>query len=319
MALPASAFEPLDDDLDVDCDPATIALDADEFDESLLLMPPDADEGAAGRHGFSSSPGSVDTGTLSTRMAHRVLRDAIALQLARRGFDGLRVQPLTLVAEMAACFIGAIGTQLLLVEPAARRDATPSYAPYLPHVLRLRRHTNVRTPAEWFKLKELFARLTEFNATQGTAAAQLTRQKQPCLGGRPPAAVQQLYTALRATWHFKMTPAGRVAHVNAGQADGVARAAVEPNALQAALPPSELAQVVSLNTKARRTADAWLNGIPVGSSAAPPTLFPGAFLGAAAAEPGAQASAVKRRKPTAKAEAKNPAAGPSLSREASVG
>jgi hypothetical protein len=182
MALPASAFEPLDDDLQGDSEPATIAFDADEFDESLLLMPPDEDEGAAGRDGSSRPAGSADT--LSTRMAHRVLRDAIALQLARRGFDGLRMQPLTLVAEMAACFISAIGTQLLFVEPAAPGGARPFLAPHLPHVLCLQRHTNVRTPAEWFKLKELFARQTEFLTVQGTAAAQLTKQKQPCLGGR---------------------------------------------------------------------------------------------------------------------------------------
>lgn len=131
--------------------------------------------------------------------------------------------------------------------------------------------------------------------------------------------MQQLYTALRAAWHFKMTPAGRAAHVSAGQADGAARAAVEPNALQAALPPWELAQVVSVNSKTRRTADAWMNGMPVGSSAAPPTLYPGAFLGLAVPEPSAPAAAVKRRKPAGKGEGKNPTAGPSLSREASLG
>jgi hypothetical protein len=49
---------------------------------------------------------------LGGQMAHRVLRDALALQLARRGFDGLRNTALWLVAELAADFIKALGAQL---------------------------------------------------------------------------------------------------------------------------------------------------------------------------------------------------------------
>ena len=303
MALPVSAFEPLDDSHYV-CEPATIALPAPELDESVLM--PEMEEALASQLGHApvmAAP-AVEGKTLSTLMAHRVLRDAIALQLARRGFDGLRMQPLTLVAEMAACFIGAIGTQLTHVEPAPLGPGTSSVSPYLALVFRLQRHTNLRTLSEWVKLKELFARHTELNTMQGTAAAQLGKQKQPCLGGKPPAAVQQLYTALRATWHYKMTPAGRAAHVNAGHADGVSRAAIEPNALQTALPPAELAQVVNLNLKTRRTADAWLHGVTASGASAPPTLFPGAFLCATATDSGTAAPAVKRRKPPTKPESK---------------
>lgn len=317
MALPASAFEPLHLDADDDDDDdALIALDAPELDEASLRVPTELDEADRASTANASTSG-FDATALTRPMAHRVLRDAIALQLARRGFDGLRMQPLTLVAEMAACFIGAIGTQLALAEPAPAVGPRPHLAPHLPLVLRLQRHTNLRTPAEWHKLKELFSRQTELNTMQGTQVAQLTKQKQPCLGGQPPPAVQQLYTALRATWHYKMTPAGRAAHVSSGHADGVARAAVEPNALQAALPPSELSQVVSLSSKARRTADAWLSGVPgtSASAAAMPTLFPGALLGLVAPGEGtsapptpspapaaAAANNNKRRKPSVKFE-----------------
>ena len=48
-------------------------------------------------------------------MAYRVMRDAVALQLARRGFDGLRGTALWLVVELAADFTKAIGHQLAQV------------------------------------------------------------------------------------------------------------------------------------------------------------------------------------------------------------
>ena len=51
------------------------------------------------------SPGQV----ISRQMAYRVMRDAVSLQLARRGFDGLRGTALWLVAELAADFTRAIG------------------------------------------------------------------------------------------------------------------------------------------------------------------------------------------------------------------
>ena len=45
-------------------------------------------------------------------LAMRCMRDAIALQLARRGFDGLRNSALWLITELAADFLKALGGQL---------------------------------------------------------------------------------------------------------------------------------------------------------------------------------------------------------------
>lgn len=209
--LPDSAFElfEAEDSLgDAEAESAGVSLDVNDSDEYQLL----ADKHARGAGAGDDEDGPAGA-ALTIPMAYRVLRDSIALQLARRGFDGLRMQPLSLVAEMAACFIVAIGTQLARVDPAPAQASTSAsasgLAPPLPTVLRLQRHTNLRTPAEWHKLNDLFSRKTELNTMAGTAAAQLVRQKQPCLGGRPPPSLQQLYIALRATWHYKMTAAGR--------------------------------------------------------------------------------------------------------------
>ena len=66
---------------------------------------------------------AVPPHALGGQVAHRVLRDALALQLARRGFDGLRNTALWLVAELAADFLKALGAQL-----AAQPAATPASA-----------------------------------------------------------------------------------------------------------------------------------------------------------------------------------------------
>ena len=58
--------------------------------------------------------------TISREMAYRVMRDAVALQLARRGFDGLRGTALWLVAELAADFTRALGYQLAQVAVLTR-------------------------------------------------------------------------------------------------------------------------------------------------------------------------------------------------------
>ena len=58
--------------------------------------------------------------TISREMAYRVMRDAVALQLARRGFDGLRGTALWLVAELAADFTRALGYQLAQVAVPTR-------------------------------------------------------------------------------------------------------------------------------------------------------------------------------------------------------
>ena len=57
---------------------------------------------------------------ISREMAYRVMRDAVALQLARRGFDGLRGTALWLVAELAADFTRALGYQLAQVAVLTR-------------------------------------------------------------------------------------------------------------------------------------------------------------------------------------------------------
>ena len=81
--------------------------------------------------------------TISRQMAYRVMRDAVALQLARRGFDGLRGTALWLVAELAADFTRALGYQLgQVVVPSPYTDAS-----LLPLVRRLQRHTLLSSPA----------------------------------------------------------------------------------------------------------------------------------------------------------------------------
>ena len=94
------------------------------------------------------------------------LRDAVALQLARRGFDGLRGTALWLVAELAADFTRALGYQLAQVAvPSPYRDASLlAAAP--------------RPPA------------TETHAEKGPP---------------PPRAVQELYSTARAVMHYKQS------------------------------------------------------------------------------------------------------------------
>ena len=84
------------------------------------------------------------------------LRDAVALQLARRGFDGLRGTALWLVAELAADFTRALGYQLAQVAvPSPYTDAS-----LLPLVRRLQRHTLLTSPAEWAHMATIFSRST---------------------------------------------------------------------------------------------------------------------------------------------------------------
>ena len=52
---------------------------------------------------------------MSNALALRVMRDAVALQLARRGFDGLRQSALALLAELVSTFVRSLGAQLHLV------------------------------------------------------------------------------------------------------------------------------------------------------------------------------------------------------------
>ena len=99
MSLPASALEPFAD-ADVDEEEAAgIAMDSRALADAASLLLPELEEpstsGASGVAEAESAAGA-----------------ALTSQLARRGFDGLRANPLSLVAEMAAHFIGGLGAQL---------------------------------------------------------------------------------------------------------------------------------------------------------------------------------------------------------------
>ena len=107
--------------------------------------------------------------TISRQMAYRVMRDAVALQLARRGFDGLRGTALWLVAELAADFTRALGYQLgQVVVPSPYTDAS-----LLPLVRRLQRHTLLSSPAEWAHMSTIFSRSTNQEPLQGSVYSQV--------------------------------------------------------------------------------------------------------------------------------------------------
>ena len=103
------AFPTLDED---DVEPAT-AVDKDDRLAATLgiaLQHPHARAAQPLAHP-QKAPRSY-RGRLSRDGAYRTLRDALALQLARRGFDGLRQQPLQLLTELAANFIKSLGARL---------------------------------------------------------------------------------------------------------------------------------------------------------------------------------------------------------------
>lgn len=91
---------------------------------------------------------------LGQRLALRVLRDALTLQLARRGFDGLRSSALNLLAEIAGDFIRALGAELQQLVPAEPATA----AAVVPLVLRAQHVVNMRSLADWRHAQATFAR-----------------------------------------------------------------------------------------------------------------------------------------------------------------
>ena len=208
---------------------------------------------------------------MSNALALRVMRDAVALQLARRGFDGLRQSALALLAELVSTFVRSLGAQLHLVQPLPGRQA-----------VELMRQANLRALPDWRRLRATFAHKTE--PMHGSAAWQVQGHKQPCLSGQPSHAISQLYVALRAAWHYKQTPAGRAQHANNAWAEAAPAAS-------AALPldPPGLAHAMHLNQRQRRQADGWLNG----SRASELVLLPGTRIEdqAASAAPPVPASA----------------------------
>ena len=104
--------------------------------------------------------GSTDH-AIGGRMAHRVMRDALALQLARRGYDGLCQQALWLVTELAADFLKALGAQLQREGPAQPR------VPPLAIVRRIQRHANLHGLSDWRQVCMLYTRA---HASIGTHA-----------------------------------------------------------------------------------------------------------------------------------------------------
>ena len=218
----------------------------------------------------AAPPGTVAPGQeLSRQMAYRVMRDAVALQLARRGFDGLRGAALWLVAELAGDFARALGQQLAQV-PLPPSPYTP--AALAPLVRRVQRHTLLFNAAEWHHMTLTFARTMDGERLAGTVASQL-QQVQPWRGGPPPPkSVQAIYSNMRCVWHYKQTGVGRAAHVAAGQAE--APPSVDTKQ------PQLLAHSIRLNRKQRQLADTWTYHC---ARTAGPMLLPGLPAAEAAA------------------------------------
>ncbi|KAL1528291.1 hypothetical protein AB1Y20_009648 [Prymnesium parvum] len=186
---------------------------------------------------------------LGQRLALRALRDALALQLARRGFDKLRSSAMNLLTELTADFVRALGAELRQVAPADAASAAGA-TPLVVHVQHL---VNMRSAAEWRQAQILFSRQSE---PLGPSAQQLVQQQQPKLGGPPPPpGVAGLYSAVRGAWHYKQSHAGRTAHAQASQQDF-------PHLSSASTPPSELSGSLCLGKKQRLQADAWLHDAP---------------------------------------------------------
>ena len=194
-------------------------------------------------------------------VAHRVLRDALALQLARRGFDGLRQSALWLVTELTSDFLRALGSQL------SREGQVPPAASPAAITRRIQRHANMLSPAEWRQAQLSFQRVAEPNVPSGHGSG----HRLPGQALVTPASVTPLYTAIRGAWNYKLTPAGRQAHQSAGAAE-------VPSASSAPLAPGvtgrELSESLRLSKKQRQMAETWLQA-SVGSSSTAPVLLPG--------------------------------------------
>ena len=214
---------------------------------------------------------------LGGQMAHRVLRDALALQLARRGFDGLRNTALWLVAELAADFIKALGAQL-----AAQPAATPAAT-----VRRLQRHTNMLSASEWHQAQISFVRVAEPVGPGGTAMRGQS--------GSVAASVAPLYTAMRGAWNYKQTLAGRQSHQIAGQTDVPTPSTTAGSA--AGLSGRELSESLRLSKKQRQLADPWLQTGSVGFPVTAPVLLPGRAIAKEAAAAAAAAAAAPTAPP----------------------
>ena len=140
-------------------------------------------------------------------LAHRAMRDALGLQLARRGFDGLRQSALWLVTELTADFLRALGTQMQREGPSPSLNVPSSTV-----VRRMQRHVNMHSLAEWRQAQLTFVRVAEPPGA-GAASSRNIDQKQQA---NAPPAVAPLYAAMRGAWNYKASGTGRAAHATAG-------------------------------------------------------------------------------------------------------
>ncbi len=221
--------------------------------------------------------GGAPPTALGRQLAFRVLRDAIGLQLARRGFDGLRQAALWLATELAADFLRALGAQLQrvacpLAVPSVPR--APSSA-LVPITTAVQRAANLRNPAEWQHLLQLFMLVAE--PAIGTGGSH--RPPEATRAGAlplPPPSVAPLYAAMKSAWNYKQTGTGRAAHTTAGAAE-VPTANGGPGGGPLG-DRAELSVSLRLGKRQRQLTDAWLQASQ-GSLHSAPVLLPGAPLG----------------------------------------
>ena len=213
------------------------------------------------------------THAISSRMAHRVMRDALGLQLARRGFDGLRQSALWLVTELAADFLRALGTQLQREGPASASTPPTSI------VRCMQRHANMHGLGEWRHAQQTFARFSEPVGPSTSTTRILERQTIAA-----PPAISPLYSAMRNAWTYKQSTAGRQAHSAAGAADVPSASSAQ---LAAGVTGRELSESLRLSKKQRQQAESWLQA-STGNMHTAPLLLPGKSTEAA---PGSGADA----------------------------
>lgn len=204
-------------------------------------------------------------------LALRAMRDALALQLARRGFDGLRQSALWLVTELTADFLRAMGAQLRLEAGAPPQQL----------VRRVQRHSNMRRREEWVQAQRSFARVSEPPGTTtahgGSRALGPAEQKQVDPKLAPPS-VAPLYAAMKGAWNYKNSGAGRAAHSQAGAAADDWPTPSNAPPLMPGVTGKELSESLRLGKKQKMHVEAWLQAASTGSAHTAPVLLPGAAL-----------------------------------------
>lgn len=206
-------------------------------------------------------------------LAYRAMRDALAVQLARRGFDGLRQSALWLVTELTADFLKSLGAQLQREGPAPGSSAasTSASASSIAVVRRIQQQTNIHGLAEWRQAALSFTRVAE---PPGVGAAMGRGPAEARLNVIAPPQVAPLYTAMKGVWNYKQTGSGRAAHSQAGQSEVMSG---QNAPLHPGVTGRELSEAIRLNKKQKGMAEAWLQAA-VGTSHTAPVLLPGALL-----------------------------------------